>query len=88
MVFNESLSDNKSHQVSWTLLGGLADLNNAVVWICVWVFVSMCQCVIFNYSSPFTKPLGIILTTPITIGITITSMFYGFITWLIWEFSH
>ena len=32
MVFHWRLSDNKSRQVSWTLLSILADLTNAVVW--------------------------------------------------------
>ena len=33
MVFHWSLSDNKSPQVSRTLLGIPADLSNAIVWI-------------------------------------------------------
>ena len=33
MIFHWSLSDSKSPQVSRTLLGIVANLNNAVIWI-------------------------------------------------------
>ena len=70
MVFHWSLGDSKSHQVSRILLGILADLNNAVVWI-----VSIHH-PISNFSIPLKKPLRTVV--PITIGITITPMFYSF----------
>ena len=70
MVFHWSLSDTKYPQVSRTLLSILGDLNNAVVWI-----VST-DSFISKSSSPFTKPLGIVPSTLITIGITITFMFH------------
>ena len=72
MVFHWSLSDSKSPQVSRTLLSILADLNNAVV-----CMVSPCP-LISKSSSPCTNPLVTVLSTPITIGITITFMFYSF----------
>ena len=50
----------------------LADLNNAVVWM-----VSACP-IIFKSSSPFSNPLGIVPSTPITISITVTFMFHVF----------
>ena len=68
MVFHCSLSDNKSPQVSWNLLSILADLNNALVWM-----VSA-RLLIFLSSSPFTNPLRIIPSPPITITITLTFM--------------
>ena len=72
MVFHWNLSDRKSTQVFRTLLSILADLNKALVWI-----VST-RPLISKSSCPCTKPLVIIPSAPITIGITITSMFHGF----------
>ena len=72
MVVYWSLGDNKSPQVSGTLLSILADLSNAVVWI-----VST-RPLISNSSSPFTNHLVSVPRAPITIGITITFMFYSF----------
>ena len=72
MISNGSLSDSKSHYVSRTLLSILADINNAVVWI-----VFTCP-LIFKSSSPFTNPLRIVPSAPITIGITITFMFHSY----------
>ena len=66
MFFHWSLSESKSLQVSRTLLSILADLNNAVGWM-----VSTCQ-LISNFSSLLSNPLWIVLTSPITIGITVT----------------
>ena len=66
MVFQWSLSESKSPQVFRTLLSILSDLYNAVV-----CMVSICP-PISNRSSPFTKPLGIVPSAPITIGITVT----------------
>ena len=57
---------------SWTLLSILANLCNAVVWM-----VSICS-PFPNFSSPFSSLFGTIPSAPITIGITITLMFYSF----------
>ena len=65
-IFHWSLSDNKSPQVSRTLLNILADVNNAVVWM-----VSI-HLLIFKSPSLFTKSLKIVLSTLITVSITIT----------------
>ena len=79
MVFHRSLSDNKSFQVSWTLLSILANLNNAVVWM-----VSI-RPVIFKFSSPCVKPLVTVPRAPTTISITVTFMFHSF--WVFFFFS-
>ena len=62
MVFHWSLRD---QQVSRTLLSILADFNNAVAGM-----VSA-HSPISNSSSPLTKPLWMILSAPLTIGISI-----------------
>ena len=72
MVFHWSLSDSKSPQVSRILLSISADLNRTVIWM-----VSTCI-FISSSSRPFTNPLVTILSTPITIGITVTFMFHSF----------
>ena len=72
MVFQWSLSDSKSPQVSRILLSILADLKNAVVWM-----VSTCP-LISKSSSPCANPLVTVLSVPITIGITVTFMFHSF----------
>ena len=72
MVFHWSQSDSKSSQVSMTPLSILSDLHNAVVWM-VSALLS-----IFNPSRVFTKPLEIVPSAPITIGITVTVMFHRF----------
>ena len=72
MVSHWSLSDNKSPQVSRTLLSILADLNNAVVWM-----VST-RPVISKSSSLCTNPLVNVTRAPITIGIIATFMFHSF----------
>ena len=72
MVFHWSLSDNKSHQVSRTLLSILAVLNNVVVWM-----VST-RPPTSKSSSPFNNPLVTVPNAPITIGIIVTCMFYSF----------
>ena len=56
MVFHRSLSDNKSPQVSRTLLSILADLNNTVVWIVsdrplIPKSPSLPCCIVFPFSS-------------------------------------
>ena len=72
MVFHWNLRDNKSPQISWTLLSILADLNNDVMLI-----VSSCS-LISKSSSPFTNPLVTVPRAPITIGINVTFMFHSF----------
>ena len=72
MVSPWSLSDNKSPQISRTLLNILADLNNAVVWM-----VST-HPVISKPSSPCTNPLVTVPRAPITTDIIITFMFHRF----------
>ena len=66
MIYNWSLSDNKSPQLSRTLLSILADLNNAGIWI-----ISMPSC-------PFIKPLVTVLRAPTTFCITVTFIFHCF----------
>ena len=53
------------------------DVHNAVVWV-----VSN-HLLISKFSSPFTKPLVILLSAPITIGITVTFMFHSFFSSLV-----
>ena len=72
MVFQRSMSDNKSLQVSRILLSILADLNNFVVWI---VFS---RPLILKFSSPLTKPLVTVLSAPITSSFPVTFMFHSF----------
>ena len=72
MVSHWSLSDSKSPQVYRTLLGILANLSNAVVYM-----VFTCP-LISNSSSPFINPLVIVPSMSVTIGITITFMFHSF----------
>ena len=82
MVFHGSLSDNKSPQVSRTLLSIQTDLNNSVGW------KVLIQPQIFYSSSPLTKPLGIIGSTPFSIDITITIiLFAGMVQVLVSSFA-
>ena len=76
-IFHWSLSDNKSPQISRTLLCILIDLINAVVWM-----VSAYP-PISNSSSPLTKPLETVLSAPLIIGITITFMIHNFL--VLWQ---
>ena len=71
MGFHRSLRDSKSPQVSRTLLSILADLNNAFIWM-----VSTCP-LISESTNLCTNPLTIIPGVPITIGITVTFMFFS-----------
>ena len=71
MVFQWSLRDNKSPQVSRTRLGILAVLNNVVVWM-------ISTSLIFKFSGPFYNLLVTVLKAPITIGIIIIIMFHSF----------
>ena len=73
MVFHWSLSDNKSPQISRTLLSILADLNNAVVWV-----VST-RTLISKSTNPSTSYLMIVPSAPITIGVTVLFMFHSFL---------
>ena len=72
MVFHWSLNDNKSLQVSMTLLSILAVLSNAFVWM-----VST-RPPTSKTSSPFYNPLVTVPNPPITIGIIVTCMFHSF----------
>ena len=65
-------SDSKSPQVPRTLLSILADLNCVVFWI-----VSTFP-LISKSPSPCTNPVVTLLSAPITIGNTVTSMFHSF----------
>ena len=72
MVFHRRLSDSKSPQVSRTLLSILAVFNNGVVWmVSAWLPTS-------KSSKFFNNPLVTVPKAPITIGISVTFMFYGF----------
>ena len=70
MAFYWSLSDNKSPQVSRTLLSILTDLKNAAVWP---VYIPT---VISKSFSPCINPLVTVPRAPI--GITVIFMFYSF----------
>ena len=70
MISFWNLSNKKSPQYSRTLLGILADLNNAVVWM-----VST-RSALSKFSSPCTNPLVTAPRAPIRIGIIVTFMFH------------
>ena len=72
MVCHSSLSDNKSPQVSRTLLRILVDLIHAVVWM-----VSI-RSLTFISSSPNINLLVTVPRVPITIGITVTFIVNSF----------
>ena len=72
MVFTWIRSDNKSPQVSRTLLSILAVLNNAVVWM-----VST-RLPTSKSSSLFSNPLDTVPNAPITICVIVTCMFHSF----------
>ena len=71
MVFHRSLSDSKSPLVTRTYLSILSDLN-AGIWL-----VSSCP-LISKPASPFTKPLRIVQSAPITTGNTVPFMFHRY----------
>ena len=72
MVFQYILCDNTSFQDSRTLLSILSDLNRVVVWMDFSrVFISNSYC-------PFTNLLVTVPSSPVTIGITVSFMFYIF----------
>ena len=72
IVSQWSLSDNTSPLGSRTLLGILADLNNAVVWM------FSTRPLISKSSSPCTNHLLTVPRKPITIGIIATFIFHSF----------
>ena len=72
MVFHWRLSDNKSPQVSRTLLSILAVFNNVVVWM-----VST-RSPTSKSSRLFNNPLVTVPKAPIPIGIVVTFMFHSF----------
>ena len=72
MVFHWRLSDSKFPQVSRTLLGILANLNNDVVW----AFSS--RPVISKFCSPCTDSLVTVPRVPIIISIKVIFMFQSF----------
>ena len=72
MVFQWSLSDSKSLQVSRTLLSILVIFNNAVVW------TISTRPLTSKSSSPFNNPLVTVPKATITIGIIVTFMFHSF----------
>ena len=72
MIFHCSLSDNKSLQVSRTLLSILTVLNNADVWM-----VST-HLPTYKSSRPFNNPLVTVPKALITIGKIVTFMFQSF----------
>ena len=72
MVFHRSLSDNKSPEVSGTLLSILAVFNNGVVWM-----VST-RPPTSKSSVYFSNPLVTVPKAPTTIGLIVTRMFHIF----------
>ena len=72
MVFHRSLSDNKCHQVSRTLLSIQAIFNNAVIWI-----VST-RPPTYKPPRPLDNPLVTVPKEPITISTIVTFMIHSF----------
>ena len=72
MVFHWIQGDSKFPQVSKTVLSILADLDNAGVWM-----VSS-RPLTSKSSIPCINPSVTVPSAPITIGVTITFMFYSF----------
>ena len=79
MVFHRNSSDSKPFQISRILLSILVDINNVVVWM-----VSTYP-LISKSTIPFTNPLGIVPSTPITNGIKFTFIFYKFFSSQVWS---
>ena len=71
-----SVSESKCPQLSSTLLRIVADVNNFVVRI-----VSIFS-LISNSFSPLSKHLATVPSAPSLIGITVTLMFYSFLSYL------
>ena len=72
MVFNWSLSDSRSPQVSRTLLSFLAVFSDVVVWM---VFT---RPLIIKSSMPFNNPLVTVPKAPITVDTIVTLMCHSF----------
>ena len=72
IVSHWSLSDSKSAQDSWTLLCIQAEFNNALV------YMVSSYSLISESSSRFSNPFGIVQSSPITIGITVTFILHSF----------
>ena len=72
MIFHSSVIWRFLTVVSRTLLSILAHLNNPLVWM------ASTGLLISRSSSPFTNPLGIVPSAPITTGITVSFMFHRF----------
>ena len=79
MVFQWSLSNSKSRQVSRTLLSILAVVNNVVVWMVSTLPPTS------KSSSPFSNPIVTVPNAPITIGIL---LFWEFFTSALAEVFH
>ena len=77
VVFHWSLNDSKSPQLSIILLGILANLKNAVVWIVLILPL------IFNSSNPLSNHFGTIPSTSAIIGITASSCSSTFL--VLWQ---
>ena len=71
MASRWSLRDNKSPQISRTLLSILVDLN-IVGMVSIFLLIS-------KMSSPLSNRLVIIPSAPFTIGITVAFWFHGFL---------
>ena len=71
MVFNKSLSDNKSSHISRTLLSILVNLDNAVVWMI------SAPPLISKSSRSCTNLLMTVPSEPVTNGITVTFMLHS-----------
>ena len=72
MVFQRSLSDSQSRQVTRTPLSILAEVINAVV-----LMITSCP-LILKSSSHIIHPLGIVPSASIKIGINVSLMIHGF----------
>ena len=72
MVSHWSLSDSKSLQVSRSLFRILSNLKYGAIWVVA------TYPLISKSSRLFINPLGVVSSTPITIGITVNFMFYSF----------
>ena len=73
MGFYQILSDIKFPQISRIFLSILTDFNNAAVLsVSAYPLTSMSSC-------PFIIRLGIVLSAPVIIGITVIFMFHGFL---------
>ena len=73
MVFHWSLSDRKSHQVSWTLLGVVVVILNNAVFV-----LSQLVSWFFEFSSLLTKPFRSVPSAIIAICLAFTFMFHIF----------